>query len=263
MSSINSSIYTDRGVNHGSVRPAFNRPLGKLKLWSHVSEIGDFLRVQLSSNLGDQDDRFQHINYKAGQHIYLLGQPFESLYLVNSGFLKSVLYDDLGNEQVLDFPMSGDVLAIDSLHTNYHNSEAIALADCNIIKLPYRNLIKLSHRSEQVERAVFGFFSKELMNQQIRLSLLGKSKAEARVAQFLLLLSNRFLSLGYSGNEFNLRMSRCEIGSYLGIKLETVSRVLSSLNESGLISVRQKKIAINDIDALRNLQSPSSSHCSH
>jgi len=263
MFSTDSSLCTNSCAKHGSIHSAIHQVPGEFKLWSHVSEIGDFLRIQPSINLDGDGDRFQHINYKAGQHIYFLGQPFDSLYLVNSGFLKSILYDDFGNEQVLNFPMAGDVLAIDSLHTNYHNSEAVALADCNIIKLPYRNLIKLSHHSEQFERALFGFFSKELVSQQTRLSILGRSKAEARVVQFLLLLSNRFLSLGYSGNEFNLRMSRCEIGSYLGIKLETVSRVLSSLNESGLISVHQKKVYLNDIDALRNLQSQSYSSCSH
>lgn len=228
-----------------------------LKLWSSSSEIGNFLHIHIAKNACDENDHFQHINYKTGQHIYSLGQRFESLYLVNSGFLKSILYDDAGNEQVLSFPMQGDVLAIDSLHTRHHNSEVIALADCNIIKLPYSKLIRLSHHNEQFEQAVFSLFSKELMSQQTRLCILGKSKAEARVVQFLLLLSNRFSSLGYSGNEFNLRMSRCEIGSYLGITLETVSRVLSSLNESGIISVHQRKVHINDIKALNNLQSSS------
>lgn len=254
-------VDTKSGVPPVLTNSTIGKTPGEFKLWSGLSEIGNFLHMKLSNSLFDGDERFQHLNYKAGQHIYLLGQPFKSLYLVNSGFLKSVLYDDFGNEQVLNFPMQGDVLAMDSLHTACHNSEAIALADCNIIKLPYGQLIKLSHHSEQVERALFRFFSKELESQQMRLSILGKSKAEARVVQFLLLLSNRFLALGYSGTEFNLRMSRSEMGSYLGLTLETVSRILSSLNESGVISVHQKKIYIHDVDALHNLQC--SSHCHH
>lgn len=261
MLSINAPIDTNSCAKHGPANPVINNASDEFKLWSHLSEIGDFLHINISGSLSDENDLFQHVQYKTGQHIYFLGQPFESLYLVNSGFLKSILYDDSGNEQVLNFPMSGDVLAIDSLHTTCHNSEAVALADCNITKLPYRKLMKLSHDSEQFEQAVFGFFSKELVNQQIRLSILGKSKAQARVVQFLLLLSDRFVALGYSGNEFNLRMSRYEIGSYLGITLETVSRVLSSLNESGVISVHQKQVCIHDIDALRNLQS--SPQCNH
>ena len=240
--------------------PPIKKMSGGFKLWSELSEIGDFLHIPVSNNLYDEGEHFQHINYKPGEHVYFIGQPFETLYLVNSGFLKSVLYDDIGNEQVLSFPMQGDVLAIDSLHTHCHNSEAIALADCNMIKLPYNILIKLSHHSEQVEQAIFDFFSKELMNQQMRLSILAKSRAQARVVQFLLFMSERFLSLGYSKNEFNLRMSRGEIGSYLGINLETVSRVLSSLNASGVISVHQKQVRIHDMDALRNLQF--SSRCS-
>jgi CRP/FNR family transcriptional regulator, anaerobic regulatory protein len=261
MLSINSSIHTKSRATHERVSPAIHRLPGEAKLCSHLSEIGDFLHIQISDELSDEYDSFQHINYKAGQHVYFLGQPFESLYLVNSGFLKSVLYDDFGNEQVLNFPMQGDVLAIDSMHTNCHNSEAIALDDCNIIKLPYRRLLTLSQHCAQFEQAIFGFFGKAVESQQTRLSILGKSKAEARVVQFLLLLSNRFLSLGYSGSEFNLRMSRYEIGSYLGLTLETVSRVLSSLNESGVISVHQKKVYIHDFDALYSLQS--SSQCSH
>jgi len=253
MLSIHSPLCTDSAATHKPTTPPIKNVPGEFKLWSELAEIGDFLHIPASNNLYDESEHFQHINYKPGEHIYFIGQPFEALYLVNSGFLKSVLYDDFGNEQVLSFPMQGDVLAIDSLHTHCHNSEAITLAECNIIKLPYNKLIKLSHHSEQVEQAIFAFFSKELVDQQGRLSILAKSKAQARVVQFLLFMSERFLSSGYSGNEFNFRMSRCEIGSYLGINLETVSRVLSSLTASGIISVHQKQVRINDMDALHNL----------
>lgn len=237
-----------------------NSETSHLKLWSNLAEIGELLNMPMPQAIYHENDHFQHLNYKMGQRIYTLEQKFDALYFVHSGFLKSVLFDEFGNEQVLNFPMRGDILGIDSIHTEHHNSEVVALSDCNVIVLPYKKLIELSHNHIHVEQTLFGLISKELAHQQVRLSMLGKTSAEARVAQFLVLLSDRFHSLGYSRNEFNLRMTRNEIGSYLGITLETVSRILSALNEQGTISVHQRKVQINNIDALKNLYTLTKSH---
>jgi CRP/FNR family transcriptional regulator len=150
--------------------------------------------------------------------------------------------------------MKGDVLGIDSIHIGHHSSEAIALSDCDVILVPYKSMVILSRTHEELEHALFSLMSRELAREQTMVSMLGALSAEARVSRFLLSLSERFSYLGYSKNIFNLRMTRNEIGSYLGLTLETVSRTLSALNEIGLISVNQRRICINDAFALKNLR---------
>lgn len=223
------------------------------RLWSDSADIGNFLNISLSENSSINKSRFQHLMFKHGQRIFRLGQPFDALYFVYSGFLKTVMFDEFGSEQVLNFPMRGDVLGLESMHSDEYKFEVVALSDCNVIVVPYKKLLELSHKYEQVEQSMYEMISKELAYQHVRLSMLGKISAEARVCQFLVMLSNRFLELGYSRCEYLLRMTRQEIGNYLGITLETVSRILSSLNESGIVKVHQKRICINDIEALKNM----------
>ncbi len=224
------------------------------KLWSTLAEIGEFLHIPVSPAMHAETTLFQHVHYKAGQRIHTLGQEFDTLYLVNCGFLKTVLLDEFGHEQVLHFPMKGDVLGIDSIHVGHHSSEAIALSDCDVILIPYKSMVVLSRQHEELEHALFSLMSRELAREQTMVTMLGALSAEARVSRFLLSLSERFSCLGYSRNVFNLRMTRNEIGSYLGLTLETVSRTLSALNELGLISVNQRRICINDASALKSLR---------
>ena len=223
------------------------------KLWSASSDIGEFLNISLPEHLDGENEHFQHVTFKYGQRVYRLGQVFDAIYFVYSGFLKTVMFDEVGNEQVLNFPMRGDVLGLDSIHADRYKFEVSALSDCNVVVMPYKKLLELSHRYEQMEQTMFGFISQELAYQNVRMSILGKVSAEARVCQFLVMLSDRFLKMGYSRREYLLRMTRQEIGNYLGITLETVSRILSSLNESGIVNVHQKNVCINDIEALRNM----------
>ena len=163
------------------------------------------------------------------------------------------MFDEFGNEQVLCFPMRGDILGLDSVHSSCYEFEVVALSDCNLIIVPYKKLIDLSRSHAQVEHALFDMLSRELATQHVRMSMLGKISAHARVCMFLIMLSERFEELGYSKNEFNLRMTRQEIGSYLCITLETVSRILSSLKENGIIHVHQRRICIHDLKQLRKL----------
>ncbi len=250
--------HAETTIHHSSDMPASASWNSQNKLWSTLTEVGEFLHTSAPEAMLRDKSLFQHLHFKAGQRIHALGQNFDSLYLVNSGFIKTVLFDEGGNEQVLNFPMKGDVLGMDSIHTTQYTSEAIALSDCDIILLPFKTLVGLSRNYEQLEQAIFVLMSRELARQQQRLSMHGTSSAEARVAKFLLTLSERFFALGYSKSTFNLRMTRNDIGSYLGLTLETVSRTLSALNELGLISVCQRHITINDavtLQALRKLPS--------
>jgi CRP/FNR family transcriptional regulator len=231
------------------------------KLWSNLKELCDLLRIPTTVSVNDEEFLFQHVQFKTGQRIHTIGQPFDSLYVVHSGFLKTVLIDEFGNEQVLSFPMKGDMFGVDGIHTKRYASEAVALSNCDLIILPFKKFTSLGRVHAELEHAMYSVMSRELVREQAMVSMLGALSAEARVARFLVSLSERFAEMGYSSKLFNLRMTRHEIGSYLGLTLETVSRTLSAFNEIGLISVDQRSIAIKDIDALKTLRRlpPSSS----
>jgi CRP/FNR family transcriptional regulator len=224
------------------------------KLWSNLAEVCDLLRISCPGASLESDFAFQHVQFKSGQRIHTIGQPFDMLYIVNSGFLKTVMIDESGNEQVLSFPMKGDLFGIDGIHSKHYTSEAVALSSCDIILVPFKKFTSLGRSHPELETAIYSVMSRELVREQAMVSMLGSLSAEARVARFLVSLSDRFGAMGYSNKEFNLRMTRHEIGSYLGLTLETVSRTFSAFNEIGLISVDQRAISINDITALRTLR---------
>jgi len=231
------------------------------KLWSNLKELCELLRIPATTLLADDELLFQHVQFKTGQRVHTIGQPFDTLYVVHSGFLKTVLIDEFGNEQVLSFPMKGDLFGVDGIHTKRHASEAVALSNCDLVLLPFKKLTALGRTHAEFEHAMYSVMSRELVREQSMVSMLGALSAEARVARFLVSLSDRYAEMGYSSKLFNLRMTRHEIGSYLGLTLETVSRTLSAFNEIGLISVDQRSIGIKDIEALKTLRRlpPSSS----
>lgn len=231
------------------------------KLWSNLKELCDVLRIPAATIHTDEELLFQHVQFKTGQRIHTIGQPFDTLYIVHSGFLKTVLIDEFGNEQVLSFPMKGDLFGVDGIHTKRYASEAVALSNCDLILLPFKKLTALGRVHVEFEHAMYSVMSRELVREQAMVSMLGALSAEARVARFLVNLSERYAEMGYSSKLFNLRMTRHEIGSYLGLTLETVSRTLSAFNEIGLITVDQRSIGIKDPEALKTLRRlpPSSS----
>jgi CRP/FNR family transcriptional regulator len=236
----------------GSVAEMQRRQQGGL--WSTLSQVCELLNLPALLNLETEECLFQHLRFKAGQRIHRIGQTFDTLYIVNSGFLKTVHIDEYGNEQVLSFPMKGDLLGIDGIHTQQYASEAIALSDCDMILVPYRVFTSLGRLHIELEQAMFSVMSREIVREQCMISMLSALSAEAKVARFLTTLGERFSQMGYSGRNFNLRMTRQEIGSYLGLTLETVSRTLSALNELGLISVEQREINLIDPVALKTLR---------
>ena len=231
------------------------------KLWSNLKELCDILRIPSATVHTDEELLFQHVQFKTGQRIHTIGQPFDTLYVVHSGFLKTVLIDEFGNEQVLSFPMKGDLFGVDGIHSKRYASEAVALSNCDLILLPFKKLTALGRAHVEFEHSIYSVMSRELVREQAMVSMLGALSAEARVARFLVSLSERYADMGYSSKLFNLRMTRHEIGSYLGLTLETVSRTLSAFNEIGLITVDQRSIGIKDLDALKTLRRlpPSSS----
>ncbi len=190
------------------------------------------------------------------QHsLYRVGDPFEAIYAVRTGFFKTdVLLED-GREQVTGFQMAGEILGMDGIGSEVHTCNAIALEDSEVCVIAYSQLERLSREVQALQRNFHKVMSRELVRDQGLMMLLGTMRAEERLAAFLLNMSQRFISRGYSAAEFHLRMTREEIGSYLGLKLETVSRAFSRFQDEGLITVQQKHIRILDEQGLRKLLS--------
>src|SRR5450830_1040336 len=228
------------------------------RLWSNLKEVCDLLHIPAAMSVNSEELLFQHVQFKTGQRVHTIGQSFDTLYIVNSGFLKTVLIDEFGNEQVLSFHMKGDMLGamrgVDGIHTRHYASEAVALSDCDLILLPFKKLTAVGRVHTELENLMYGVMSRELVSEQSMIGMLGALSAEARVARFLVSLADRFSAMGYSSKLFNLRMTRHEIGSYLGLALETVSRTLPAFNEIGLITVDQRTIGIKDAEALKTVR---------
>lgn len=252
MSNLSTLSQPKRNVDITSQHEAPWRQQGSL--WSNLRQVCELLTIPAPATADEEDTLFQHVRYKAGQRIHRIGQAFDTLYIVNSGFVKTLHIDEFGNEQVLSFPMKGDILGIDGIHKQHYASEAVALSDCDMILVPYKTFAALGRIHCELEQAMFSVMSREIVREQMMISMLSALSAEAKVARFLTNLGERFSQMGYSGRSFNLRMTRQEIGSYLGLTLETVSRTLSALNELGMISVEQREINLLDTVALKSLR---------
>ena len=193
---------------------------------------------------------------REGEALVHAGDKFHSLYVVRSGCFKTVYTDFSGSEQVLGFPMCGDLMGADGIDSGHYSSTAVSLDTSEVVIVPLTGLARLVYECPSLEALLYRVLSRELVRVQNMAWTLGTLGAEGRVAAFLLGLSARLGALGYSRCSFNLRMTRQEIGSYLGLKLETVSRALSALNTAGVIQVHQRSIDIVDADALREVIDP-------
>jgi CRP/FNR family transcriptional regulator len=211
----------------------------------------------LPGGLPEQDvadlDRlpFSRVRARLGDSVYDAGEGFQRLYAVRSGTFKSCLTLADGRQQVTGFHMPGELLGLDGVATGRHASTAVALEDGELCGIPYARLSELSSRSPHLQGAISRLMSREIVREHSLMLMLGSMNAEERLAAFLLNLSSRLKARGFSASEFHLRMSRAEIGSYLGMKLETVSRTFSALVEQGLLAVDKKHIRIVDVAVLQ------------
>ncbi|THF65981.1 fumarate/nitrate reduction transcriptional regulator Fnr [Pseudothauera nasutitermitis] len=190
---------------------------------------------------------------KRQHHLYRAGDLFEAIYAIRAGSFKTdVLLED-GREQVTGFQMTGEIIGLDGISTEFHTCNAIALEDSEVCVIPYAKLEELSREVEGLQHQFHKVMSREIVRDHGVMMLLGSMRAEERLAAFLLNMSQRFTARGFSAAEFHLRMTREEIGSYLGLKLETVSRAFSRFQEDGLVAVQQKHIRILSIPGLKKL----------
>lgn len=188
-----------------------------------------------------------------GEHVFRAGDPFDALYAVRSGFFKSDMVAADGRTQVTGFPMAGDCVGMDGIGAGTHTQNVVALETGEVCVVPYAHLQELCIRSAALYQQFNRLMGREIVREQQLMLLLGSMQAEAKVAEFLLSLSRRFAARGYSSTEFNLWMTRSEIGSYLGLKLETVSRILSRLHRLGAIRAKARHVTILDPAALHKL----------
>ena len=185
-----------------------------------------------------------------GGAIYRSGTAFQALYAIRSGFVKSTITLDDGRERVTGLHMSGELIGMDAINTGRYMCDAVALEDSEVCEMPFNKLEALSRELPSLQRHLHKIMSREIAHDYGVMLLLGSMRAEERVAVFLVSLSKRYAARGYSATRINLRLRREEIGSYLGLTLETVSRVLSRFQESHLIAVQHKDVEIKDLDRL-------------
>lgn len=195
----------------------------------------------------------QRVNVPRGETLYRTRDPFGSLYAVRSGFFKTLVTTADGREQVTGFLMAGELLGFDGIGTDHYSCDAVALEDSQVCVIPFGHLEQLSREFLPLQRQFHRIMSREIVRDHSLILLLGSMRAEERLAAFLLNLTQRTASRGFSSTELVLRMTREEIGSYLGLKLETVSRAFSKLQDDGLLAVRQRQIRIADLAGLRRM----------
>ena len=215
--------------------------------------------LSLSTGLGMDDlshlERLlsKRIRVRRGDAVYRFGDWFDALYAIRAGSCKTVLLARDGQDQVAGYHMGGEIIGIDGIGSNIHECEAIALEDMEVYALPFEWIESFARCSDQFRYNLHRLLSQECLRVQTLTLVLGTMRAEKRLAVFLLDLSQRYHARGFSSCEFLLRMTREEIGSYLGLKLETVSRVFSRFQNDGLLQVQGRLVKLLDQVMLRRL----------
>jgi CRP/FNR family transcriptional regulator len=224
------------------------------RISSSAEQLFALCGIESRQNFNSFPQKFLHIRVKAGRHVYLSNDKCEMIYLVYSGFLKNTWADTHGNEKIIDFPMKGEMVGLDGIaHGKFANSLK-ALTDSELIAIPLDFCRRQNVEGEVFRNHIISVLSQQLVNEQKSSFMISALPVDAKVAKFLLSLSYKFKSLGYSEKSFLLRMSREEIGSYLGVSLETVSRTISGLCKIGVLKKDNRSIEIINFDALKKLK---------
>lgn len=188
-----------------------------------------------------------------GEILIQSGEPLRSLFAIRSGTIKSYTITENGDEQITGFHLAGDVIGFDGINTEHHQSFAQALETAMVCEIPYETLDQLSGIMPRLRQQIMRLMSNEIMSDQEMILLLSKKNAEERLAAFVSNLAKRFGNRGFSSREFRLTMTRGDIGNYLGLTVETISRLLGRFQKAGLIEVKGKYITIIDLERLTEL----------
>jgi len=186
-----------------------------------------------------------------GDNLFRNGDKFNALFAIRTGFFKTRISAEDGRDQVTGFQMAGEIIGLDGIVSDHHTCDAVALEDAEVCVMPFDRIEELSREITPLQRHVHKIMSREIVRENGVMLLLGSMRAEERLAAFLLNLVQRLHARGFSQSELVLRMTREEIGSYLGLKLETVSRTFSKFADEGIIEVKQRHVRILNADALK------------
>jgi CRP/FNR family transcriptional regulator len=181
-----------------------------------------------------------------GDYLYRAGDSFRSLYAIRNGFFKMSELAEDGCEKITGFYMAGELLGMDAISDDRHHYHVVALEDSMVCEIPFADLEHLTTTIPALQHHFHKIMSREIMADQDHMLLLSKMKAEQRLAAFLLNLSQRLGSRGYSPTHFYLRMTREEIGNYLGLTLETISRTFTHFQQEGLMTVHHRDVELHD-----------------
>lgn len=195
----------------------------------------------------------QRMKIKKGAALYHAGDPLRSLYAVRFGFFKTTISSHNGRDQLTGFQMSGELLGFDAISNDRHVCDAIALEDSEVCPIQFTQLERLSRQLPSLQHNLNRLLSQEIVRDHEMLLLMGNLNAEERMAAFLLNLSDRMATRGYSQNAFVLRMTREDIGSYLGLRLETICRAIANLREQGIVRISGRAVEILDLKRLHAL----------
>jgi CRP/FNR family transcriptional regulator len=186
-----------------------------------------------------------------GDNLFRNGDKFNALFAIRTGFFKTRISSEDGRDQVTGFQMAGEIIGLDGIVSDHHTCDAVALEDAEVCVMPFDRIEELSREITSLQRHVHKIMSREIVRENGVMLLLGSMRAEERLAAFLLNLVQRLHARGFSQSELVLRMTREEIGSYLGLKLETVSRTFSKFVEDGIVEVKQRHVRILNPNALK------------
>src|SRR5512143_2893186 len=192
---------------------------------------------------------------RRGEHLFQVNTPFKSIYAVHSGSIKTYVPTEDGNEQITGFHLPGELLGLDAISTRRYPCAAKALETTSLCEIPYEKLTELAKAVPSLQHQLLKIMSQEILHDHSLLTLLGKRSAEERLAALLVSLSERYRQRGFSPTELNLSMSRNDIANYLGMVVETVSRLFTRFQEEGLLHVERKQVRIISPDLLGSVAS--------
>jgi len=185
-----------------------------------------------------------------GEQLFQDGEKMQSLYAIRSGTFKTFTVNEQGEEQITGFHLAGDLLGFDAIAESEHPSFAKALETSMICEIPYNTLDTLSNTMPKLKKQILRLMSVEIRSDQEMLTLLNRKNAEQRLATFIAALSERYHARGLSAQEFRLTMTRSDIGNYIGLTVETISRLFNRFHKSGMIKIEGKLVTILDAEKL-------------
>ena len=188
-----------------------------------------------------------------GDYLYRANSDFHSVFAIRSGSVKAVTISDNGDEQITGFYLPGEVVGLDGLSNDKYTNSVLALETSSVCEIPFHRFEELSHKIPNLQRHFLQLMSREITEDQRIISLLSKSSAEARIAALLVSISSRNHRRNLSAHEFLLPMTRTDISNFLGLRIETVSRIFARLQKNNIIAIDKKNVLIEDMDALHHI----------